>query len=548
MSRSKSVASISVSLLLAGFAAEAMAAIVCTGNCNLGPPNVSAGSFGGGNGSLSITAGDVVSTGGYAAFGLGGFQTPYGTDTGSVSVTGTGSRLSAGGTSNSQLWVGANRGTGFMTVGSGGRVSISAFDNAPNFGDARLYVGSGGVGTVNIQSGGTLIVQDPGRFGAEDGIQLGLSSAAGAGTGTINVDGGGSLVVRGNLAFINVGQANTAFSGTAAGTGFLNVTNGGTVLIDGLSGTGFLGIGRGGNSTGNVLVSGAGSRIDLTGQTANVVVANDLTNGVGNTGVGTLRVSNGAVVATSAVTPGTSMTVGFGLGSGLVVVDTGGRLDFDGTIRVSRNSATNSSQTGVLLVNDTGTVKATTTFVGNGTSRTINGVLGGTGTLISNVVIQQGGLLDPGLSPGRLNINGDVGFTGGSLRIEFAGTSPNQADFLNIAGILDLADSLIEFAFIDGYVPTAGDILDFAAASSIRGLDKASFTYTGLAQGFLFNVQSAASSLRFTALNNGAPVSEPGTLLLLCLAMAALLGLHARASGCRPVARRVGAQASGQRA
>jgi hypothetical protein len=414
---------------------------------------------------------------------------------------------------------------------------VDAFNNAPNFGDARAYIGSGGVGTVNVNSGGTFVVQDPGRFGADDGIQLGVSTAAGPGTGTINVDGG-SVVVRGNLAFINVGQANTTFSGTAAGTGNLTVTNGGTVLIDGTNNLGLLSVGRGGNSSGSVSVSGVGSRIDVTGQRASVVVANDLTGGTGNSGVGVLRVSGGGVLATSAVTPDTSLTVGFGLGSGLVVVDNGGRLDLDGSIRVSRNSTTNSSQTGVLLINGTGSAKATTTFVGNGTTNAINGILGGTGTLNSNVVIQQGGLLDPGLSPGTFTINGDVRFTGGSLKIEVAGTGANQADFLQVSGLLDLADSFVEFAFVDGFLPTAGDILNFASTSSITGLNRATLAYTGLAQGFLFDVQAVGGNLRFTALNNGVAVPEPSAASLALMALIGIVLFHRQRKG--RVARGVG--------
>jgi PEP-CTERM motif len=317
-----------------------------------------------------------------------------------------------------------------------------------------------------------------------------------------------------------VGQANTTFSGTAAGVGKLNVTNGADVLIDGTTGNGLLSIGRGGNSNGNVLVSGAGSRIDVIGQAGQIIVANDLTGGVGNTGVGVLRVTRDAVVATTAAIPVTALMVGLGLGSGLVVVDNGGVLDLDGAIRISRNSATHSSQTGVLLVNDTGVVMATTTYVGNGTSSAINGILGGTGTLISDVIVQTGGLLDPGLSPGTLTVDGNVSFTGGTLRIQIGGTGVNEFDLLNVSGMIDFTDSLIEFAFINGFLPTTGETWDFASAASFIALDQASFQYTGLAPGFLFDVSAVGNELRFVALTDGVAVPEPGTLALLVLGLA----------------------------
>ena len=140
----------------------------------------------------------------------------------------------------------------------------------------------------------------------------------------MNIDGG-SVTVRGNYGFVNVGQANTLFSGTAAGSGRLNITAGGSLLIDGTTSSGLLLIGRSGNSDGAVLVSGAGSRLDLTGRASAIYVSDDLiTANADSSGRGLLRVTDNAVVTARTTVVSTSLLVGYGLGSGTVMVDRGG--------------------------------------------------------------------------------------------------------------------------------------------------------------------------------------------------------------------------------
>ena len=499
--------------------AAAHSAPVCMGNCSIGT-SVSVGSNGAGNGSLAITGGDVVNAPNIGSIGA------FGPSSGSATVSGAGSRMSIGGTSGSQLFVGAEGGTGSLTVAGGGRVTVDAFNNPAGFGDARAHIGSGGIGTVNVNAGGSLFIQDQGPFGVEDGIQLGRSTAAGgAGSGTLNIDGG-SVTVRGNYGFVNVGQANTLFSGTAAGSGRLNITAGGSLLIDGTTSSGLLLIGRSGNSDGAVLVSGAGSRLDLTGRASAIYVSDDLiTANADNSGRGLLRVTDNAVVTARTTVASTSLLVGYGLGSGTVMVDRGGLLDLQGSILVSANSGTHNTQNGLLLINDTGVVNATRTTVGNGNAATPNGILAGTGTLNSPVTVRAGGLISPGNSPGKLTINGDVSFAGGQLKIEVGGLTNGLFDVLDVHGKVSFASAILELAFIDGFAPKLGDSFDFLGSSSFVGLDSVSIRYTGLAPGFQFTVLPTAAGLHFTALNNAASVPEPSSLATFLLGLAVMGGL-----------------------
>ena len=83
------------------------------------------------------------------------------------------------------------------------------------------------------------------------------------------------------------------------------VSDGGSLIVNSFSGKAETTLGFFDNSTGNITVSGAGSRITLTGTTGNLVV--------GNEGAGTLTVTNGGAVNVSG--DASFLSIGFQTGA-----------------------------------------------------------------------------------------------------------------------------------------------------------------------------------------------------------------------------------------
>ena len=100
-------------------------------------------------------------------------------------------------------------------------------------------------------------------------------------------------------------------------------------------------------------------------------------------------------------------------------------------------------------------------------------------------------------------------------RDSVAGLGAGQFDQLIVTGTADLTNADVLFSFIDGFLPTAGDMVNFMVANAINGLAAAHFSYEGAAPGFRFDVMSGGGGLQFVALNDARSVPEPGTLSLL---------------------------------
>jgi T5SS/PEP-CTERM-associated repeat protein len=230
------------------------------GTLDAGTGGLNVGGYGGGTGTLVVKdSGSVESLGTYDNVGSGTHSH------GSVVLDGAG----ASWTSQGRLTIG-NRGTGNLTVSDGATVYAAE----------GLYVGTGigGVGTVTIESGGSV--------DAVNNISVGGTG----GTGAVTIDTGGTLALTGTLnpyAYLlqigGAGSGTVVVSGAGAvlttdgnpaavgeyGSGTLLVTDGATtsfgVSVNSLTADSALSVGYAG--IGSVIVSGPGSTLTVVGAT-----------------------------------------------------------------------------------------------------------------------------------------------------------------------------------------------------------------------------------------------------------------------------------------
>ncbi|MCX5643624.1 MAG: hypothetical protein NTZ17_02905, partial [Phycisphaerae bacterium] len=126
---------------------------------------------------------------------------------------------------------------------------------------------------------------------------------------------------------------------------------------------------------------------------------------------------------------------------------------------------------------DNGTITSTTAL------KILGGSVEGTGHIFADI-LNEGGIVSPGFSPGTLTIDGD--YTQGhdaTLLLEIAGLQPGQFDVFNVTGTATL-DGFLQVSFLNGFRPTLGDTFPmFTYGSRIDKFD--SIFFTGLS-GFDF--------------------------------------------------------------
>ena len=209
-------------------------------------------------------------------------------------------RLNIGGDPN-----GGDTGTGSLTISHGGAVNKNSGGGEWNVGDHATSVG-----TVTVNTGGTLTNQNGDSFIGRDG-----------GTGTVNISGVGSIV-----STSAAGGGSQVHVGVGGGsTGAVNITSGGAFTTN----QGWFGIGQD-SSTGVVTVDGAGSSLTSHG----------LIVGWSGTGNGTLNIQNGAVVTNN--TPnGSVQEVSIGrdnaTATGTINILSGGTLNAGRAFRIGAN-------------------------------------------------------------------------------------------------------------------------------------------------------------------------------------------------------------------
>ncbi|MDK3160201.1 autotransporter domain-containing protein [Kamptonema cortianum] len=318
--------------------------------------------------------------------------------------------------------------------------------------DAALFSGLAG-GTNTFNNGVSVAAQ--GVLTADGTLTSGFIETLA--NGTVNVNG----TLTGTTTLLtNNGTFNASNSFTVAGlegtTGTLNLNGAGVTGIVSITGT----------STYNGAIAGAGA---LTKEGTGV-----LNLGGNNTFTGPLNIINGGTVNAnggSAIGDTVAVTVAAGATLGLGASETIGSLEGAGNVTLGGNTLTAGGNDASTIFSGVMSGAGGYTKAGTGTNTltganlhtgdttvnggllvingsvagdvTVNGLgtLGGSGTIGGNLL--NNGTINPGNSPGILNITGNfIQGAGGTLIIEVAGTTLGQFDRLNITGTATLDGTL----------------------------------------------------------------------------------------------------------
>ena len=481
------------------------------------------------NGTLDINAGGKVYANGQTRMGefegytgiawVGGYlQSPIF----NIGVRGTGTMdVENGGTVRANDWFVLGEGSaaqGTVTVYSGG------WFGAPDRKGNTSYVGNSGKGTLNVNEGGTVQVADTLRLNYNDSTRKGTINNSGTirvgnlyrASGSVYTDtSSGTLLVNtlsgsgwNNQTFngkLWLGWDQTASNTVSSGVNWtvnqefrvghtasstLTIANNGNVTVNGWA---YLGYQSGAPGTLNVNAGGTlRNTVGMIGfassSSGNATVAGtwnnttDLT--VGNSGNGTLTVNSGGNVTSTSF-------IGIGRNSGAtgtVTVNAGGSLSA-GTFMGVGYMDVGERGVGTLNVSGGNVTVGTTLYVGNGDAvnlsggklqaQTVNRYAGSTfnftggtlhvGTFNGNLV-NAGGTLAPGASPGLTTVNGDYTQGGTSvLAIELGGSARgSEYDALDVTGTLTL-DGVLNVSLWNGYDPSIGDTFNILSWGSRAG-------------------------------------------------------------------------------
>ncbi|MHB1080999.1 MAG: beta strand repeat-containing protein [Prosthecobacter sp.] len=394
-------------------------------------------------------------------------------------------------------------------VGDGDGVDVDGITTLYNHGIIRGLAanGAGSDGLTNhpegISIGGGTIVN---YSGAE------ITGGALDGTG---IEGHGILVdnsSNGNAfaatSITNSGliRGTTGYAIQMVSTFDNTVTNnaGGTIRGAGDAGTVGAAIQTG---DGNDTLSNAGTITGDNGKAIAMQGGNDTLTVTGGSITGDIDGGTGTNTAT--FNPGTGNTFSYaGAISNFSSVDiSSGNVILSGASTYSGNTTVSGT---LSVTNTTGSATGSGNVIVNST-----GTLKGTGDIAGNVSVASGGTIAPGLSPGTLNIDGNLSIVDGS---HFAFELGTTSDLLNIGGALNFTGGGTALFDILNNGLTSGSDYTLMNYSSVSGLALSNLAFGSTPSGFAGQFTIGASSLTLHV----DAVPEPSRALLGGLGLAVL--------------------------
>lgn len=451
---------------------------------------------------------------------------------------------------DSQLIIGQGAGSvGKVTI-DGGAGSINPGDQPSQFlSGTNVMIGQGGEGRLLITNGAEFKAADDADMITNVGTQAG-------GKGIVGVKGDDSVWNTGEL---NLGDAGEAAVSVTEGS----VVNSGSVVMKGNASQTTQALVD--NSEWNLFNFDAGTntQLDLDGSARFNVRGTSNINGGFVNAVNSHYDASGADVNIKdfgglnikedlAVLNARNVTVASSGSIGLfdqavanvdnkMTIDNGKAFVFlDSKLQVGRqldvkNGGFITTETGQVTVGNASAPLDRGVTIGSG------GSLTGNGTVFGNVLVEGGGTsgfggtVTPGNSPGKLTIEGDFYLSAGAiLGLEVAGTQAGFYDELTVSGIAHFApESRIEFTFLDGFLPKAGDNFSFVVAQGgIEGLTNENFHFNNIDSSFLYDLKVEDGRFTLAALNDGQVITpEPATMMLMFPGLAGLMWYRRRKAG-----------------
>lgn len=356
-------------------------------------------------------------------------------------------------------------GTGESRIGQGGDATMTISNGAfARFaGDVIVANGSASTSSVTVEVVGLL----PAELLVGGDLLIGRNSGTtAAGLGTVNVNTGGKVIVEGGT-FLGDPNGGTGTlhmgAGTFDGAVDINVLAGSTINGNGAINADVF-------NSGNIQPSGG------TGLTFNGILSNTTNNIVGNKihfGAAGGYLGSGACQAditgdpASFIIPTGSLTIGANTTAGFSYV---------GSLHVGSQSVTLVDSNGAIVGGET-LLDGGTLACANGIGNQNGGAIRGKGTLSGNVV--NSGVIeptDPGASPVNLNITGNVLFNPSSeIQIELNG--PGNSDRINVTGTATFGGA-VRLTLAPGYLPTLGEQMILVNATAGRSGTFASLNHT----------------------------------------------------------------------